>query len=535
VGRTSPPPASAARRLLAGVRSPPPAPLLAAGALALWLALALRTPDLAAQTYRAQLFEHHGLVVWDARWYGGHDMPAYSLLFPPLARLLGLRVTGALAALASVLLFERLAVPAYGRGARAGAALFAIAAVGDVWSGRLTFALGVSLGLAAALALSRARRIVLVAALGALCAAASPVAGLLLALAGLTYALGRRRAAGLALALAPALVVGALVALFPEGGVEPYPILSFAATVAVTGAFLLALPRGARLLRVGALLYLASCVLSLLVPTAMGSNVERYGVLLAGPLLACVLIGRPRLRPVGAIALALAALWIVWGPARETLAVAGDASTGAAYYSPVERFLAAAGGPVRVEVPLTRSHWEAALLAPSVSLARGWEKQLDTRYDGVLLAGALTAASYERWLRAEAVSYVALPDARLDPSSAREGALIRGGLAGLREVFHSRHWRVYAVRSPAPLASGPGRLERLGHESFTLAASAAGIFLVRVHYTRYLAARAGSACVRAGPAGWTTVRVMRPGRVVVAARFSLARALGWGGSCGGGA
>ncbi len=40
---------------------------------------------------------------------------------------------------------------------------------------------------------------------------------------------------------------------------------------------------------------------------------------------------------------------------------------------------------MRVEVPLTRSHWEAALMAPTVSLARGWEKQLDERYDGVLL------------------------------------------------------------------------------------------------------------------------------------------------------
>ena len=84
----------------------------------------------------------------------------------------------------------------------------------------------------------------------------------------------------------------------------------------------------------------------------------------------------------------------MWGPVRETLAVAGSEATSAAYYAPVERFLAAhAGGPVRVEVPLTRSHWEAALLAPSVSLARGWEKQLDTRYDGVLLAAGLTAAA----------------------------------------------------------------------------------------------------------------------------------------------
>ena len=79
----------------------------------------------------------------------------------------------------------------------------------------------------------------------------------------------------------------------------------------------------------------------------------------------------------------------VWGPVRETAAVAGNASTSASYYVPVERFVAGVelhgAQPVRVEVPFTRGHWEAAWLAPKVSLARGWEKQLDERYDGVLL------------------------------------------------------------------------------------------------------------------------------------------------------
>ncbi len=52
---------------------------------------------------------------------------------------------------------------------------------------------------------------------------------------------------------------------------------------------------------------------------------------------------------------ALWALWAGWGPVRETLAVAGSDSTSAAYYAPVERFLAEhAREPVRLEVPLTR-------------------------------------------------------------------------------------------------------------------------------------------------------------------------------------
>ena len=233
------------------------------------------------------------------------------------------------------------------------------------------------------------------------------------------------------------------------------------------------------------------------------------------------------------MALGVIALWVAWGPARETLAVAGNESTRASYYAPVEDFLAehAAAGPVRVEVPLTRSHWEAALLAPTVSLARGWEKQLDTRFDRVLLTPGLTAASYGRWLHAQAVGYVALPDAPLDPSSAQESRLIRAGVPDLRQVFASRHWRIYAVLSATPLASGPGRLTSLGHDSFALYASSAGKFLVRVHFSRYLTIIRGSACVQGAPGGWTAVTVATPGAVSVAARFSLSRALGLGSSC----
>ena len=275
----------------------------------------------------------------------------------------------------------------------------------------------------------------------------------------------------------------------------------------------------------------------------MGSNIERYAVLLAGPLLLCAIAARNRsaggtepvagsgnagagragprargavLRAGGtaavAVALCLSAVWVLWGPVRETLAVAGNESTQASYYVPVERFLAhVAPGPapaVRVEVPLTRSHWEAALLAPSVSLARGWEKQLDTRFDHVLLTPGLSAAAYEGWLHEQAVSYVALPDTPLDPSSAGEGRLIRGGLPYLREVFASRHWTIYAVLGSTPLAAGPGRLSALGSDSFVLRARSAGRFLVRVHFTRYWTVTSGSACVTGAPRDWTDVNVL---------------------------
>ena len=145
----------------------------------------------------------------------------------------------------------------------------------------------------------------------------------------------------------------------------------------------------------------------------------------------------------------------------------------------------------------------------------------------MLLEPGLTAARYEHWLHEQAVSYVALPDTPLDPSSAQEGRLIRGGLPYLREVFKSRHWTGYAVRDPTPLLEGPGRLTALGSDSFALRATRPGRFLVRVRWTRFWTlTTAGSGRVAEAPGGWTYVFADRPGALRVAARFSLARLLG---------
>jgi hypothetical protein len=331
----------------------------------------------------------------------------------------------------------------------------------------------------------------------------------------------------------PAAVVAlALSVLFGEGGFEPFPIVSFSVTAAVVVCFALALPRRARTLRLGAGLYLLLCLLFLVVHTPMGSNVERYGVLLAGPMLICAGRRRGVAALLGTLALALWGVWAVWGPVRESTAVAGSPATGSAFYAPVERYLAAhTSGPVRLEVPLTRSHWEAAELAPRVSLARGWEKQLDERYNAPLLSSRLDAREYERWLRQEAVAYVALPDVQLDPSSAREGRLIRAGLPYLRLVHSSRHWRIYAVRGPTPLLSGRGRLVSLGHDSLAVRAEAPGPMLLRVRYTRWFGLTSGAGCVQRGADGWTQLDASRAGLLRVGASFSLSRAFGAGRAC----
>ena len=86
-----------------------PAWVVAAVLAALYLVIDPPSADLAAQTYRSAYFGHQGFALWDNAWYAGHHMPGYSVLFPPLGWLLGPRVVGALSAVASAWLFERIA------------------------------------------------------------------------------------------------------------------------------------------------------------------------------------------------------------------------------------------------------------------------------------------------------------------------------------------------------------------------------------------------------------------------------------------
>ena len=147
-----------------------------------YLLIAPPSADLAAQEYRVSLFAQHGFLLWDNSWYGGHDLPGYSILFPPVGALLGPRLAGALCAVASAWLFERVALAHFGERARPGALWFAAAAAFvPLVTGRLTFAMGLAFGLAAVLAAQR-RRDGLAVAAAACTTLASPVAGLFVAM-----------------------------------------------------------------------------------------------------------------------------------------------------------------------------------------------------------------------------------------------------------------------------------------------------------------------------------------------------------------
>ena len=130
---------------------------------------------------------------------------------------------------------------------------------------------------------------------------------------------------------------------------------------------------------------------------------------------------------------------------------------------------------------------------------------------------------------------MALPDTPLDPSSAQEGRLIAAGLPYLRQVFASRHWRVYRVLDPTPLASGPGALTSHGRRLVRAARPLAGELRRARALQPLLDARARQRMRRAGARRMDgrDARPARPGRR--AARFSLARAFASGPACSAGA
>jgi hypothetical protein len=517
--------------------------LIAAGLATLWLALAPRTPDLAAQVYRAGLFAREGFAVWDNNWFAGHHLLGYSLVFPPLAALIGARLVGVGAAVISTLLFGRLARVHFGERARVGMLWFAAAAMTDLLVGRITYGLGVAVGLGALVAL-QARRTRLAAGLGAVCAATSPVAAAFLALAGAAGAIDRRSTRGLLLATSALGGVLLLALAFPEGGRQPCSLWDLAGVLGAAAAILALVPSEQRTLRIGAGLYALAGIATFLIATPMGSNVTRLGMEFAGPLLACAvwpaqsrrLPLRVPLQPqllVGLAALGLL-FWQWSSPVHQVMKGVDDPSTSAAYYAPLIAFLERAGGPpARLEVPFTQGHWESVYLADRFPLARGWETQLDIKYDPLFYdtADGLTARSYHVWLRRAGVRFVAVPDAALTAQGRAEAALVRRGLPYLKPVWHSRHWRVFEMRRPLSLVRGDARLVALSSSAIVLDAGARGAFTVRVHFSPYFRLVGARGCVAPARGGWTRVEVTAPARVRIVADFTPLRVLEHGPRC----
>lgn len=493
---------------------------------------------MAAHEFRAQLFGEEGFTIWNGLWYGGHHTPAYSVLFPPLGWLLGPWVAGALSTVAAAALFEPLVRGRWGERARWGALWFGVGTGALLFTGRLPFAMGVAFSLGALLALQRRRMwIALAAAIAS--GLASPVAALFLTLVAIAWALGARageRKHAFILAAAAFLPPALLAAAFPEGGYMPFDFSTFIPVPAMAVGALVLLPKRERGMRIAAALYGLATTVAFFVQTPMGSNAVRLGTLFAGPLaLLAIRFPRRQLARAGFVALLLTlGVWQWSSAARDFLASQDEPSANVSYYGPLLRFLATQRPEQgRVEIPFTRSHWEAAVVAPRFPLARGWERQLDAGRNPLFYAGILSDFTYANWLAEHAVHFVALPDVKPDESSFKERGLIEDNPPYLHLIRRLPHWRIYLFTLPHPMVipddGADIRLTHLGSDDLDLYVRKPGSALVRVRWSPYW--RVPGACVeRAGD--WTRVVATHAGPLHMGTSFSVERVIFRGPRCG---
>ncbi|MFD9408100.1 hypothetical protein ACFWBN_13935 [Streptomyces sp. NPDC059989] len=498
---------------------------------ALWAgALATGGGDLAAQEAWAGFVARHPGSVYNLSWYGGLHTGGYSLISPYLMAAFGVVPVTAASGLASTWLMGRLWARAGVRRPHWPALASALMLWCQVASGRSTFMLGVAFGLAAVLAFTSGRRAALTAACAVLTAMASPVAGLFLVLVGAACALRRRWAGAAAMTLPPMAVLGVTAWLFPFQGEQPLPLLRIWPPLLMGAAVALTAPRSWRLVRSATAVYAAGVVLAGAIPSPVGTNAERLANLLAPPLLlAAVMTVRSWRRIAAAAALALSLVWV----GGNTVAHVTDTAV-------VPRWAAESGGVVRalarlgadrtrVEVVMARSHREAAVLAPYVNLARGWNRQADVErgplfYDGYggagVRAGTFTPAAYRAWLDHWAVGFVVLHEGPLDAASEREYALVTRGVPYLDAVWRDENWRIYRVKEPVPLVDPPASVVRSDSAELVVRMPVPGTVTLRIAHSPWLRAE-GGCLAAAGDSGLTRLTVGRPGDVTVGSSYGI--------------
>ncbi|AZQ40380.1 hypothetical protein EJ357_13735 [Streptomyces cyaneochromogenes] len=488
-----------------------------------WAFLATGGGDLAAQYAWAGFAARHGDSAYNLFWYGGTHTANYSLISPYLMAGLGVRAVTVVSGLVASWLAAVLITRVEGLHRPLGPAVLASLALWcNVASGRTTFALGVAFGLGACLVLTGRRRVVPAVACAALATMASPVAGLFVAVVGAAFLLTRDYARALALLVPPAVTVGVTSLLFPFKGEQ----LMFAdrvwqpALLGLAVAFLA--PRTWRVARWSGFVYAAGVVLTYLVASPVGTNVERFAELFAPAALLAVLLARPALagfrRKLLVVALVFSVGW-VGKKTGDDLYVSTRVPAWATETHGVIRALDRLGADrTRVEVVPARNHREASGLAPYVNMARGWNRQLDMERARLFYDGTFSAAAYREWLDRWAVGYVVLPLGKPDGYAKDEARLVRDHRPEwLEPVWQDAHWRVFRVRDAVPLVSGPASIVSTSSADVVVRMPRAGTATVRVAHSPWLHIDGGGCLAPKGE--FTELSVFTPGDYRISSEY----------------
>ncbi|HET7406984.1 MAG TPA: hypothetical protein VFJ21_07600 [Mycobacteriales bacterium] len=502
-----------------------PAMLGGLGALP-WVVVTVVGPllgtDLAAQFARGAFARAHPGAAYDFSWYGGLHPAAYSVLSPYLFAAIGVLATGALATIGASAAMADMFRIWDARRVRTAAVWTGLGTGASFFAGRVTFMLGLALAAAAVRLVitpqrQSNRRLAAAAVLAALCTLASPVATLFLGLTAVALlAVGPHRREGLVLGVAAALPMLGVQLVFPQWGVQPVTI--DIAISPMIGALLVAWLVGwrHRALVVGCLIYSVGCLTAWLLPTPVGNNVERLGLILAAPVIAGLASRLRYALPV----LLLLLTWQVYQPAGD-IAPGPEPAAHASFSVPLLTALQIHGAQrYRIEVVSLSEHWEADHIARHYLLARGWERQLDTVRNPLFYDGPLNATTYHRWLRYNGVGFVALSDRPVDWGATGEAALVRSGLPYLHEVWSSDHWTLWRVVDPLPLTGPHAQVTNTSPAGLSLRVERPGNVLVRVRWSPWLHTSKG--CLQQD-GDWTLLHAPVTGSYRIDAPLTLPR------------
>jgi hypothetical protein len=480
-----------------------------------WAVFATGGGDLAAQVAWAEFAKMYPDSAVNLFWYGGLHAANYSVLSPYLMAVCGVVAV----TLASGLTASWLVGAVVARtGVRAPVPV-ALAATFSLWcqvvSGRSTFMLGTAFAMGALLAVvggRGGRRLAVAAVCATLSTMGSPVSGLFLLVVGAAYLLCREWGRAAALILPPVTVVAVTTLLFPFEGEQPMAFSRIWPPVVICAVVVVTAPSAWRVLRLGSAVYALGVVLCYLIPTPIGTNVERL-LELAGPAAAlAIALYRGEARTEGArlplpwftarrrvvagvVALVLSLTWLTAKTTADIVTNTKVPEWAVKTDGVVNELKRLGAWKTRVEVVPARDHREAAILAPYINMARGWNRQADVErgrlfYEGhggtEVPEGAFTPSAYKAWLSQWAVGFVVLVNGEPDGPAELEHALVTSEPDYLERVWEDANWKIYRVKNATPLVDRPASVVSADGANLVVHMPGPGEVIVRVAYSPWL-------------------------------------------------